>query len=73
MGVFEKLLGLGSLECFEAFLVHLHVVFPISSGGIGLIFLEVIALVAYFGSWALGVIVITSMFNNSIFRFLLGN
>jgi hypothetical protein len=32
MRVFEKLVGLGSLECFEAFLIHRQVAFPIFSG-----------------------------------------
>ncbi len=44
MGVFERFLGSGSLECFKAFIVHRQVAFLISSGGIRLIFLEIIAL-----------------------------
>jgi hypothetical protein len=64
VGVFERLLGLGSLEYPEAPLIHRHVIFPISSGGIGLIYIEVIALATYLGSWALTTLVIT-------FRFLL--
>jgi len=71
MGIFEKLLGLSSLKCFEALLVHQHVAFPISNVGIGLIFLEVIAFVAYWGSWALVVPVITSMFLLDFCPFLL--
>jgi hypothetical protein len=54
MGVFERLLGLGSLECFEALLVHQHVVFPNSSGGHKVDFLEVIVLIqcdAFPSSW----------------------
>jgi hypothetical protein len=50
---FGRLLGSSSLECPEAFLVYQQVVFPIFSGGIKLISLEVIALIAYMGSWAL--------------------
>jgi hypothetical protein len=71
MGIFEELLGLNSLKCFEALLVHQHVVFPISNAGIRLIFWEVIALVAYWGSWALVVLVITSMFLLDFCPFLL--
>ncbi len=50
---FGKLLGSSSLECPEAFLVRRQVVFPIFSWGIKLISLEVIASIAYMGSWAL--------------------
>jgi hypothetical protein len=50
---FGRLLGSSSLECPEAFLVRRQVVFPIFSGGIRLISLEVIASFAYMGSWAL--------------------
>jgi hypothetical protein len=50
---FGKLLGSSSLKCPKAFLVRRHVVFPIFSGGIKLISLEVIASIAYMGSWAL--------------------
>jgi hypothetical protein len=71
MKVFERLVGLCSLECFEAFLVHRQVAFPISSGGIRLIVLEVIALIAYSESWALIFPIITSMFLFDFFPFLL--
>jgi len=50
---FGKLLGSSSLECPKAFLVRQQVVFPIFSGGIKLISLEVITSIAYMGSWAL--------------------
>jgi hypothetical protein len=53
MGDFGRLLGSSSLQCPKALLVHWHVVFPIFSGGMGLISLEVIALTSYMGSWAL--------------------
>jgi hypothetical protein len=49
MGFFERLLGLGSLECPKAILVLKQMAFPIFSGGIGLISLEVITLVTYLG------------------------
>jgi hypothetical protein len=62
MRVFERLVGLGSLECLKAFLIHQQVVFPISSGGVRLIFLKVIALITYLGCWALFVLFISSMF-----------
>jgi hypothetical protein len=50
---FGRLLGSSSLECPKAFLVCRQVVFPIFSGGIKFISLEVIALIAYMGSWVL--------------------
>jgi hypothetical protein len=50
---FGKLLGSSSLACPEAFLVRQQVVFPIFSGGIKLISLEVIASITYMGSWVL--------------------
>ncbi len=62
MGIFERLLGSGSLECLEALLVCRHVVLPVCSGGIRLISLKVIVLVAYLGSWTLVTFVITSRF-----------
>jgi hypothetical protein len=49
MGVFERLLGLGPLECSEALLICQHVVFSIFNGGVGLIYLKVITFVAYLG------------------------
>jgi len=62
MGIFERLLGQCLLECLKAFLVCQYVVFPIFSGGVGLISSEVIALAAYLGSWALIAPVIASRF-----------
>jgi hypothetical protein len=50
MGVFERLLDLGSLECPEALLIHQHVTFLISSGGVRLISSKVIAPIDYLGS-----------------------
>jgi hypothetical protein len=47
MGIFERFLGLGSLECPEAFLVYQQVAFPICSGVVQLISLKVIAPTAY--------------------------
>jgi len=40
MRVFERLVGLGSLECLKAFLIHQQVVSPISSGGCKVDFFE---------------------------------
>ncbi len=71
MGIFEKLLGLGSLKCLKAPLVYRQVTLPISSRGIGLISLEVIAQVAYLRSWALVTLVITSKFLLDFRPFLL--
>jgi hypothetical protein len=62
MGVFERILGLGSLECPEAPFNHRHVVLPIFSGGIRFISLEAIAPAIYLGSWALVTFVIASRF-----------
>jgi hypothetical protein len=45
MGVFEKLLGLGFLECPEALIIQQQVAFPIFSGGISLTSMEVIVLI----------------------------
>jgi hypothetical protein len=64
MGVFKKLLGLDSLKCPKALFVHQHVVCPIFSEGIRLIFSKVIILVTCLGSWTLLALVIA-------FRFLL--
>ncbi len=71
MRVFERLVGLGSLECLKAFLIHWQVAFPISSGGVGLISLKVIVLVTYLGCWALFVPFISSMFFLDFCPFLL--
>jgi hypothetical protein len=62
MGILERLLGLSSLKCLKALLIYLQVVLPISSGGVGLISLEVIVQVSYLGSWALITLVIISIF-----------
>jgi hypothetical protein len=62
MGVFFKLLGLGSLECPKAPLVHLQVALTIFNGGIRLTSSNVIALATYLGSWALITFVIASRF-----------
>ncbi len=42
-----------SLKCFEALLICQQVALLISSGGVWLIYLEVIALTTYLGNWAL--------------------
>jgi hypothetical protein len=44
---FERFLGLGSLECLEAFLIYQQVALPICSGVVGLISLTVIVPTAY--------------------------
>jgi hypothetical protein len=49
MGVFERFLGLGSLECPKVLLVLWHMFFPIFNGGVSLISMEVIVLIAYLG------------------------
>ncbi len=71
MGIFEKLLGLGPLECPKALLIHQQVALPISSGGIGFISLEFIVLAIYLGSWALITLVIASKFLLDSHSFLL--
>jgi hypothetical protein len=62
LGVFERLLGLGLLECPEALHVCQYVALHVFSGGSGLISSEVIALVAYMGSWGLVTLIIASKF-----------
>jgi hypothetical protein len=62
LGIFERLLGLGLLEWPKAFLVHQYVAFHVFSGGLGLISSEVIALVAYMGSWGLVALIIAYKF-----------
>ncbi len=71
MGVFERLLGPGSLECFEAPLVCQHVALPISNGGVVLISLKVIAPITYLRSWALVAPIICSKFLLDFCLFLL--
>jgi hypothetical protein len=51
--------------------MHRHVTFPIFSGGIGLILIDSIVLVAFLGSWALVVLVITFKFLLDSWPFLL--
>jgi hypothetical protein len=51
--------------------VHRHVTLPISSGDIGLILVDIIVLVAFLGSWALVVLVITFRFLLDSYPFLL--
>jgi len=63
MGIFERLLCLGSLKCFGVFIVYQHVILLVlKGGGIRLIFLEVIVLIVYLGSWALMIIIIILKF-----------
>ncbi len=62
MGVFERLLGMGSLECPKAPLIHWHVAIPNYNGDIGLISLEVIALATFLGHQALVAPIIASRF-----------
>jgi hypothetical protein len=71
MGVFKRLLGLGSLQCPKALLVHRQVALTIFIRGIGLISLNVIALVTYLKSWALVTFVIASRFLLDFHLFLL--
>jgi hypothetical protein len=49
MGVFEKKLGLRSLECPKAILVFQQMALPIFNVGVRLISLEVIILTSYLG------------------------
>jgi hypothetical protein len=71
MGIFERLLDWGSLECLEALLVHQHVAFPNFSGGISFISLDVIVQATYLGSRALVAPVIASNFLLDSHLFLL--
>jgi hypothetical protein len=50
MKVFEKKLGLNSLECLETHLVFHQVVFPIFNEGVRLISSKIIALITYLGN-----------------------
>jgi hypothetical protein len=63
MGVFERILGLGSLECLEALFIHQHVVPPIFNGGIRSISSKAIDLTTYLRSGALVTFVIASRFS----------
>lgn len=71
MGVFWKLLGPSSLECFKTPLICHQVVLPISNGGIGLISSKVIIPTTYMGSWALIAPIVTSKFLLDFRLFLL--
>jgi hypothetical protein len=71
MGVFERLVGPCSLDCFEAPLVCQHVALSISSGGVALISLKVIVPTTYLRSWALVTPIITSKFLLDFCLFLL--
>jgi hypothetical protein len=69
--IFYKHLGLCSLQCLHAFLVHWKVALPIFSGGIWPISLKLITQIAYMWSWALVAHVITSRFLLDFCPFLL--
>jgi len=62
MGVFERFLGFGSLEWPKVLLVWWHMVLPISSGGVSLISMEIIVLVAHLRNQALVAVAIVSKF-----------
>jgi hypothetical protein len=51
--VFKWLLSPCFFKCLKAFLVHRQVSLPIFNGGIGIIYIETIALITYLGNWAL--------------------
>ncbi len=72
IGIFGRLLRLGSLECSEAPLVCQQTFLPISKCGIGLVSMEVIALVMYLGSWGLIALIITSKFLQNNWPFIGG-
>jgi hypothetical protein len=71
MGVFERLVGPCSLDCFEAPIVCQHVALPISSGSITLISSKVIDPTTYLRSWALVTPIIASKFLLDFCLFLL--
>ncbi len=71
MGILERLLGLGSLECFDTPLVCQQLVLFISYGVISLISSKVITLATYLGGWALIALVIASKFLLDFRMFLL--
>jgi len=71
MGIFEKLVGPGSLDYFKAPLVCQQVALPISSGGVALISSKVIDPTAYLRSWALVTPIIASKFLLDFCLFLL--
>jgi len=55
-------LGVSFLDYLHAPLVHQHVTFPISCGGINFISTKLIALAAYLGNWAFFAPIITIKF-----------
>jgi hypothetical protein len=59
---FERFLGLSSLECFEALLVHWRWFSLVLVGGVWLISLQVIVVIIYLGNWTLVALVIASRF-----------
>jgi hypothetical protein len=71
MHVFERFLSLGSLECQEALLVCQNVSLPISSGGIGFIYVKTIVPTTYFESWMLIVLIIAFKLLLDLHPFLL--
>lgn len=71
MGVFEKLLGLGSLECPKTLLVHQQVALLISNGGHKVDFFEGHCSSCLFGNWALVAPMIISKFLLDYHMFLL--
>ncbi len=70
--IFGKLLRLGFLECLKASLVHQQFFLVIFKSGIGLVFVEVIALTTYLGSWGFVAQIIASNFLQGGCPFLLG-
>jgi hypothetical protein len=71
MGVFGRLLNLGSLQCPHASLVYHQIFLPIFSKRVGFISSKVIVLVAYLGSWAFGALITVSKFLVNFHLFLL--
>jgi hypothetical protein len=59
-GNFEKPLNSSSLKCPEALIIRQQVAFLIFNGGVRLISLEVIDLIAYLWNWALEALIIAS-------------
>jgi hypothetical protein len=59
---FERFLVQIFLECLEAPLLHWQASFPISKGMIDLVFVKVIALATYLGSWGCVAPIIVSRF-----------
>jgi len=71
MGILERLLGLGSLECSKVPIAYWQVAIPNFSGAIRLISLEVIALITYLGNQVLVALVIAFNFLSDFHLFLL--